>query len=438
MGPVKLWGSGFLTAVCWLGTPTHLVSQQFDSVKTNPWHAAMGVLSLNTVPWAYNWYVHRSPWANISWQSWKENLRLGFMWDDNGFSDNQLAHPYHGSLYFHSARASGYGFWGSLPFVAAGSAGWELLFEKVRPSINDFVNTTLGGLAIGEVTFRLSSLLGLSAGARGTPFARQAAAFALSPIGATQALVHGRRQSPEVSSELRKEDAAWLALGRHAGHAYLGLSYQYGSPFSELASRPYDVFEFTMQLGTQSGVAIKDVGISGLLARRGLHRSERSKLVLGLYQHYDYRDLPRLEMGSQSLSGALLYQRNFGSHTQLRINTHLEAVLLGAISSDHGHALRRDYDYGCGGGGRITTALRHRGYDLLRFDARTVWLHSLYGAAADHVATSWRLGTAIRLGRIFALGGDVGAIARRSWYSAMPARSSRVGETRVYLIWPTN
>ena len=57
--------------------------------------------------------------------AWGHNLRTGFVWDNDLFLDNNLAHPYHGSFYHSSARASGFGFFGSLPFVAMGSATWE-------------------------------------------------------------------------------------------------------------------------------------------------------------------------------------------------------------------------------------------------------------------------------------------------------------------------
>jgi hypothetical protein len=439
MGPVTLLVSAFLVVACGLKHPSLAIAQQHsDSLRvsrTNPWHAAAGVLALNVLPWAYNWYVERWSWANIGTRTWKDNFRLGFGWDDNSFRDNQLAHPYHGSLYFHSARASGYGFWGSLPFVAAGSAGWEYLFENERPSLNDLVNTTLGGMALGEATFRLSSLLGL--GARRVPFARQASAFALSPIGRTQALIHGRYPDLQSSPELRKDDDGWLALGSQSGHPYLTLSYQYGSAFTDQPIRPYDVFEFAMQLGPQPDATVREIGISGLLARRDLRRSTRDHLVLGLYQHYDYLDVPGLKMSEQGLSGALLYQRRLGPRTQLGLNTHLEAVLLGAVSSEYGHAWLRDYDYGSGGGGRLTTVLRRDGRDLVRFDTRLVWLHSWYGADADHLAISWRLGTAVRLGHLIGVGGDIGTTNRSSWYAGLPTVSHRIMETRAYLIWPT-
>jgi hypothetical protein len=431
MGPLRFRLSVLFLLTGAVGFP---VAARSQTAPRHPWHAAAGVTFLNVVPWTYNWYVQRWPWSRIGFQSWKENLRAGFQWDDNSFSDNQLAHPYHGSLYFHSARASGYGFWGSLPYVATGSAAWELFFENARPSLNDFINTTLGGMALGEVTFRLSSLLRLGVGEGAGLFARRAGAFALSPIGTTQGLLHGTLAE---DNQLREDDQAWIALGRRSGRPYLTASYQYGSPFSNQAVKPYDVFEFSLQLGPSPHAVVREVAVSGLLARHQVGPASRDQVVLGLYQHYDYEDVPGIRIGSQSLSGAVLYQRRLSAGTQLRVHTHLETVLLGAVSSDEAHVWKRDYDYGSGAGARVMTAIRHDGRDFVRFDARVIWVHSWYGARAEHLASSWRLGTAIRLGHLFALGGDVGAVGRRSWYPDRSAVQRQVGETRAYLIWPT-
>jgi hypothetical protein len=352
--------------------------------------------------------VRRWHWANVGTRVWGQNLRSGFVWDDDCFLDNQLAHPYQGSLYLNSARASGYGFWGSLPFVAAGSVSWELFLENVRPSLNDVVNTTLGGMALGEVTFRLSSLLG----------SKRAAKSGLMPVATSS-----RR-------------AGSIAAGRHAGRLFVILGYEYGSPFDPAATKPYDAFETSLQVGPTPEGWVRRVGVSGLLARTDLRRSERTQVVLGLYQHYDYVDLPRIESGGQSLSGALLIQRRIGSRTQLRFGAHTEALLLGAISSDQGQYFRRDYDYGSGAGARLSSALALDGRDLLRFDGRVLWLHSLHGARADHMLTQVRLAAALHLGGLGALGGDVGVTARHSWYREGSAVTRRAPEARVYLVWP--
>jgi hypothetical protein len=440
MRVARLGVVALVVVACCLGTTAPATAQQsVDSARTDHrsfWHAAAGILVINGVPWAHNWYVHRWPWANVGTRTWGENLRLGFGCDDDSFLMNQLAHPYHGSLYLNSARASGYGFWGSLPYVAAGSASWELLLENVRPSLNDIINTTLGGMALGEVTYRLSALLGSSRGPERNSFSRELGAFAFSPISQTQSLLSGKARDSYANAEWARKDVGWVAVGRQGEHGFVMLNYQYGSPFDVNATRPYDAFEFTLELGRQPTGVVNQVTISGLLARRDLIRSERTQLVLGLYQHYDYRDLPRLEASGQSLSGGLSFQRRIGRRTHLRLGSHLEGLLLGAMSSDHAHRIRRDYDYGPGAGARLSASLQQDGRDLLRFEGRLLWLHSVYGAEANHLATYIRIGTAVRFGRFAAVGGDIGVATRHSSYRNLPSTTIRVPQSRVFIMWP--
>ena len=87
-----------------------------------------------------------------------DNLKFPWQWDNNKFNNNQFAHPYHGSLYFNAGRANGYNFWESTPWAFGGSLMWELFGEVWAPSPNDLANTTLGGITLGEMLFRFSSL----------------------------------------------------------------------------------------------------------------------------------------------------------------------------------------------------------------------------------------------------------------------------------------
>ena len=339
------------------------------------WRAAGGVLAANGLTWGYNWYVQRWHWAEIGTHSWGTNLRRGFIWDNDCFLDNQLAHPYHGSVYHGSARESGYGFWGSVPYVAGGSATWELFFENVRPSLNDFINTTLGGLALGEVTFRLSSLLSSRRATGGAALVRQVGAFGLSPMARAQSLMLSGsgveqdrpHQTRVMVGALRDRGDPVSANGTDGGFAELEV--EYGNPFDEGARRPYDAFDFRLQLSRGRAEIINRLEISGLLARRDLKRSPRSQATIGLFQHFDFHDTGRFEFGGQSLSGALLYRRPLGSRAELNVAVHGEAVLLGAISSDHANYFRRDYDYGPGVGSRLSASLRRDGRVLLLVEA---------------------------------------------------------------------
>ncbi len=404
------------------------------------WQAASAVAAINGGLWFYNWHLQGSDWADVGTRSWWANLQSGFNWDDDVFGVNQVAHPYHGSLYFNAARGSGYEFWGSVPFVAAGSLSWELFSENVRPSANDLINTTLGGIALGEVAHRMSSVL-LSS--KGFPAARRMGAFVVNPVGRAQSLIQGGGRAALDSAP---SSSTSLAVGRQRGmgasplavsgdRPFIGLTFQYGSAFDEHVKRPYDAFEFSLHLSPNEYVVLTHAGVSGLLARRKLATSARRQVMLGVFQHYDYDDIPLAKSSSQSLSGALLYRQAADAGTQIDIGLHLEVVPLGAVSSEHDRARRRDYDFGPGVGGRVTGALRRDGRELIRLDGRTVWIRSLYGSDADHRMTTARLSAALPVVRMFGVGGDVSLTLRRSNYGRQPTVSARVPHVRAYLIW---
>ena len=413
-----------------------------DEVQTSRfWQAAGGVAAINALTWFYNWHIQRWDWADIGTRSWWANLRGGFAWDDDAFGANQAAHPYHGSLYHNSARASGYNFWSSAPFVAAGSLSWELFTENVRPSLNDLINTTLGGIALGEVSFRMSALLRSS---KGAPAGRQMGAFVLSPIARAQSLLNSTQ--PPAAMQARSSSSASLAVGQRRGEGgsafgespyrpYVGLTVEYGSPFDAQFSRPYDAFEFRVQLSPDENVVLTHASVSGLLARHRLARSPRTQLLLGLFQHYEYNDLPIAKSSSQGVSGALLYRRTAGPRTQLELGIHTELTPLAAVASEHNGFRRRDYDLGPGFGGRFIGALRHDGRELIRLEGRTVWIHSLYAADADHLLTTARVSAAVPVLRMVSVGGDVGLTIRQSFYRDQPRVTRKVPQFRAYLVW---
>jgi len=401
-------------------------------LKPSFWHAAAGVAAVNFITWGYDWYVQRWPWANVGTAAWGHNLRTGFVWDNDLFLDNNLAHPYHGSFYHSSARASGFGFFGSLPFVAMGSATWELFGENIPASLNDFIMTTLGGSAIGEVMYRLSSLLGSRHMPGPTVVARELGALALSPIGRTQSLVSPGRDGIVQPTEA----VSSLSFGSRLGHPFFDLAVRYGSPFSVQTLRPYDAFEFRVQVSPQPGVrGIREVAISGLLARKQLGRSASSGTVLGVFQHYDYDDLSAFDIMGQSVSGALLYQRQLGVRNRLELGAHLEGVLFGGISADYGFEWHRDYDLGSGAGTRLNAAFSRDGHEWLRLESRLMWLHSLHGSDGNHVATIVRAAAAVPLFGPVGLGGDLAVATRHSSYPHAASVTRRVPEMRAYLTW---
>ena len=70
-----------------------------------------------------------------------------------------MVHPFNGATYYNAARANGIGFWGSSGMALAGAFTWECCGETHPMAFNDMVSTTLGGIARGEVAYRVSSLI---------------------------------------------------------------------------------------------------------------------------------------------------------------------------------------------------------------------------------------------------------------------------------------
>lgn len=110
----------------------------------------------NYAVFQFDWFTNR-PYIRVTGKSLQGNFREGFEWDKDPLQTNFFGHPLHGAMYFGSARASGLGFWESVPYALGGSLSWELLGETERPSANDLAATTLGGVFLGEIMHRLSS-----------------------------------------------------------------------------------------------------------------------------------------------------------------------------------------------------------------------------------------------------------------------------------------
>ena len=121
----------------------------------------------------------------------------------------------------------------------------------------------------------------------------------------------------------------------------------------------------------------------------------------------------------------MLFRRGLGVRNELDLDAHLEGILLAGISSDYDFQWRRDYDLGPGAGARLGGSLVRDGREWFRFDSRFVWVHSLHGSDADHLATLLRLRAAIPLRGALGLGGDLDLTTRHSNYEKFSAVTRR-------------
>ena len=91
-----------------------------------PWIAAAEVTGINVFVHCFDRWALKSDFAQTTWKSIGHNFETGFVWDNDYFITNLFAHPYHGNLYYNSARSNGLNFWQSTPFALGGSLMWEL------------------------------------------------------------------------------------------------------------------------------------------------------------------------------------------------------------------------------------------------------------------------------------------------------------------------
>jgi hypothetical protein len=251
---------------------------------------------------------------NVSSESVRRNLRSSWVVDRDPFVVNQLGHPYQGSMYHGFARASGLGYWESLGYTFAGSAFWEIFGETTRPSLNDQVNTGIGGSFLGEALFRMGSLV--LEGEALTPFWREVAAAVISPPLGFNRNAFGDRfrkvfpsRGPIYFSRLQlgfsgtTQNESGVSRTRLRRNEALGdffLDYGLPGKSSYRYVRPFDYFSFQGTASSANG--FENVMTRGLLAGSGYTLGKSYRGVWGLYGSYDYIAPQTFRVSSTSLS----------------------------------------------------------------------------------------------------------------------------------------
>ena len=265
--------------------------------------------------------------ARVTPVTWWQNTRHGWVWDLDDFTLNQLGHPYQGNNYFTSGRGNGLSYWESAGVAAFGSATWEYFGETTRASLNDLINTTLGGMALGEVFYRTGWLVrDTRATGRGRLW-REIAATAIDPLTGLNRFMSGdaSRQTgtpaelvPSSLGGLFSVGVLWQGSNTRAvestGRPYLDLDLLYGNLTTGRSRTPYDAFFVNLRLGGGSGISRAQV--RGRLVGQSLGRAQFT-----ITQNYDFDKNPVYQFGAQS------FELNVGVEPQL--SSHISVWLVG-------------------------------------------------------------------------------------------------------------
>lgn len=332
------------------------------------------VALINVVVHSFDRFVINMEWAQVSFEDIGDNFKTGFVWDNDDFSMNTFFHPYHGSLYFNAARANGLSFWQSIPYTFAGSLIWEFLCENTRPSINDFISTSIGGIAMGEITHRLSKLV-LDDSKSGLERAgREILGGLISPVDLFNRILSGKAwyhsHDEEQNGYLKEKFYMNLSVfsrymndldnNNDKSNVALGLAIFYGDPFTDKEERsPYDFFIADVNFnifGNQPTVT--EASIVGSLWGQQWEKEDRSYFA-GIFQHFDYYNSNSLtnngripyEFAETASVGGGIYVKKQESEEKPPIfygSFHANLIILGASESDHYSVYERNYNFGSG------------------------------------------------------------------------------------------
>ena len=386
-----------------------LTVKRADSLLTipkKPFNAAGLIFTTNMGVWSFDRFITRGEYAHINFSTIKQNIKTGFVWDNDMFVTNLFAHPYHGGMYFNAARSNGMNFWQSIPFNAGGSLMWEFCMENEPAAINDFMATSIGGASLGEITFRISDLFIDDRSIGFERFKREALLTLVSPIRGLNRLLNGDAwkhrnirgntiSGPPVifytsighriiqDNSQKKEDTSNMLC--------FDLGVYYGNPFDKENEKPYDFFflKLSGNFFAQQPI-ISRVNALGILYSKDIKlRNPTRQLNFGIFQHFNFyqsnADLNNESLNPYKISEAasagpgLLYKTIKKNKFSFSSSLYLSAIALGGSQTDHFRSEKRDYNMGSGFSTKLSFELNFRDKARLFLNSEDYRLYSWIG-----------------------------------------------------------
>lgn len=344
-------------------------------------------------------FVYKSEFAYINGNSITNNFLFSSLWDNDLFGTNLLGHPFHGSLDFSAARASGMSYWQSIPYTFAASFAWEFLLENEPPSFNDQFATTIGGAILGEISYRLSSSI-VDNNTRGFErIIRELLGTLTCPMNGVERLITGKmwKHSPypiaqavnyfPISFGAKISGRHVTALNRSSKHRFnpqIEGWFHYGAPFRRENSKPLDYFKIDLALDASSKTSLlsKLNAIGMLYSKEITVKQQETQLLWGFFQHYVYTDNDPINNDSiatiryaepASIGAGIIRHQNFHSGNKWETEAYLNAVILAAANATYFNLKGRQYNFGQGYS--IKLANRYRIKKIAEVGLHTNLLH---------------------------------------------------------------
>lgn len=330
-----------------------------SNYKKRFWRATAEWTMVQLLPWASNCYIRKAGFAKISFKSIAHNLKPGSLeWDDNKFFNNQFSHPFQGNLYFNSFRSNGYDFWQSAPATFAGSYIWETICETHQPAPNDFLNTGLGGIVLGEMSNRLSKIILRSKAGKTKIIMREPVTILVNSTGGLNSSMDNKREKNEPANF----DGPSLSVVTDAGLRYINKKgkflfskpkrqifgrtcLQYGDPYTQF-KEPFSNFSLVTEIGNDDSASANILQIEGCIYGKKIKQTGKSDHVFSISMNYDFYNISALVFGAQSFRANLLSRFNFSKQVQLQVKAGAGMITLAALPDKYlYYGEGRNYDY---------------------------------------------------------------------------------------------
>jgi hypothetical protein len=403
--------------------------------------------------------------ARITPETWWANMQQGWVWDLDDFTVNQIGHPYQGNNYFNSGRANGLSFYESAAVAAFGSTTWEYYGETNHPSLNDFINTTLGGIALGEMFHRVAWLIRNTHATGHGRLWSEIGATALDPVtGANRFLTGDASRTADKPADLvpsgiggffsagvlwRGTNAEWI---ESAGKPFLEMDLLYGDPTTGRSRTPYDAFTVRLRFG--GGGGLSEAKVRGRLLGEPFAIDRGHFMVV---QSYDFDSNDAYHYGAQSFNGTVAWTTKLTSRTSLWFGGSGGLTVLGAVDSlpvdlesvpvdsetaggGAGQGISegpRYYDYGPGGNFGAFANLSRDKNSFLVFAYEGRHLYSLDGVRANHLLQRARLDLLMPVRGSLGLGATGEYFDRKTFYQDKnhTKKQYHYPQLRVYFTW---
>lgn len=395
--------------------------------EKNFWRAGTEWFLAQAFPATFNRFITKDPYSYISFKNFIDHQRLSaWDWDDNQFTTNHLDHPYHGQLYFNAFRSNGYNFYQSSLATFVGSYIWETGGETQAPSINDLVNTTYGGIILGEMTHRIARhILGRGSRDRRLTRSNEIGAFFVNPVNGINRLLDGKWAKidayngvdsstvwAEVNMGIRRFDAKegdLLKKGKNGSYGRLRLWYSNGA---ENIKRPFDQFYVNLEFGKGDSTFINAVNVHALLYGNKFFKTKRGEHYGVLSANYDFYNNDAFFYGAQSLNYNWNSEFRYKKRNRLNMSLGLGAILLAAVPDPYLlYGASRNYNYGSGAGYRYHGELSVLNRLLITGDYNGGVFFTISGNDSYYILHAGTLEASLRIIKNFSLNMSSGYFA---------------------------